>query len=1442
MTKKGLFKKYIAAVLLALFTARSAAPLYAAAGTNISESGADKISAAQKLNVSLDDADKETGVTRKSNVLFMIDTSQSTMIFTSWGVQPWVVASGQDNANADYANWDTTEKTFGYTFGDVVDMMADCTYGIGTLPSVQTGTNRAEKNILFGRDVDSGNNYGVKHGSVEADIEAYKDYYHFPFTAPGNPLKAAFAKQTTEYVTNGTDGDRGTPKTSDAYTSLKSGKAFPYALVFRNPKYWESGWTETRLPTSLDLVPNDSRMYKTKLVLWRILEDTKLFENIRFGMASVFASNSGSAPTTGAVTNDSNGTGFVGLRHFKHAPFTSGVSDTSSNRVSKSISKGAFFVNGVIQRDGTGQPNDGVDNMYGVQASPWGTGNTSALYKDNDQYRQMNRAHLKLPIAEYGKTWSKGNESITHADKFRLWIDGLNDVAKGTFYTHKNPELIPSGNFQLAAAIFPDPKSPYPMRRDDYIKDKRLWYAYKNDYQWRGNNGNTEHRYTGGSGEASGTVLDFFSPPVNDNTFKGYVNVDNMDDISFPIRDACEDNWVVLLTSGIEVKTNNNVYVYKVRDAIRDLYNHTRDNSVTMLSYNGDKRELKRTELNRPIRTLVVGMVADDAPTAGRQKQIKELHDNLWKMAWAGQGVLPDNADNMTESQMRELRTKYPDIKPLFASDVAGMLNALREALTYINDNQRQPEKGSMTETSPITNEDGSPVTEEDFNLFASTYRVRNFNQWEATLTRYSTKKDENGGIIPKVKWEFSDRLKRQRGQRKLVYWDPAEKKFTEFRADNGKFAKFAKLTGMNNVTQITKGGESIGNRQKASSSLYDWLQGYDYSYTANNGMGRKFDRNNMLSDFGQSGVAFADRPTEVNSLPGYKEWANGKQTVKPMLYAQTNDGILHVINPSSGYEEMAVLPPPALLPSRLATLKTSVSVKDGQSLEWMEVEGEENVKDITSNDHRSKPVYLLDGALQVRRFDIGGWNTYLLGALGRGGKGLYMLDLANYGDPKLMWYWEKYGGGLVHMTGDDGEPRLLDRDGDLSALPGLSDSQRLTTWRGYGKMGFNSPKPAMGAAGDNLNFIALAGGARSYADAANLEEGAALLIIDPKDGHVERVFDSAALLSDRGKWGGSANNWLANMGMMVSQPALYRSDKSQYLTGQIFAADGWGNIFQIFCETNDEGTIKAYDSLNKWTIRTVATLRNGNKPNGGENYAIPHGVVLGVAKSSLWAAGGTADVRVLKYDGLNDEENGVIKNTSQMIFAFSASAKNNGTLYRAGNTNRADDWVNINPDNNAEPKNASGWYIPLQPDDGKYYAEYTSARPLLIDGTLFITTFRQLKIDTNNVLAKCASRQMDGLSRFYVIDVTNARGNMLKDGAKYEEFKGIKFTGLTDSKRGGRRVALATYDSLLGNGNKAGSNFRDDEMTKSKYLILPQRDILGLSDGQSVIDYWLEK
>ncbi|MDR1944193.1 MAG: hypothetical protein LBQ19_05165, partial [Synergistaceae bacterium] len=912
--------------------------------------------------------------------------------------------------------------------------------------------------------------------------------------------------------------------------------------------------------------------------------------------------------------------------------------------------------------------------------------------------------------------------------------------------------------------------------------------------------------------------------------------LDDLDDVSFPIKCPGDDNWLIVIASGMEVKPSNpNAYSYRSWEAVKNLYDYTdRKNpnhlKVTTMRYKRSAsdpskrvRAYSEVDLGKPIRTLVIGIVGNpEDPEIKRdpflKSRVEEMRENLNMMARAGQGVNPHD--------------KSSDITAYFADDVPSLLNAVNEALLFINDSVAEQTGRGSVPTSPSMDGDVDALS-----MYLYSYRIMRTNQWEGALTRYEAKRGADGNLTLSPKWELGEKILAARGTRNLRYWGGDTKGFVALAAGDPHFRDLTDMT----VNRMDSGGLPAGafSKQNPHDAMYKWLQGYEYSYSED----KTFDRSSMLSDMGQSGVVFVDNPASVDSLPGYQAWANGianmNMTQSPMLYTQTNDGILHVVDPVRGDEKMAVLPPPTLIKSRLATLKTTVFQ---DKLRWIDA-----VRPEGDGKLRSNAAYVLDGSLQKRQFDMSGngtgWGTFLLGTTGRAGNGLYMMDLARYDAPRFMWYREKIDDSLAMMDARQNGPVFKD---SVSLGPDLIP---------YMKLGFNAPKPSMGVTGrlnpfqDTLNFIAVSGGVMTDVDLGkNGKEGAALLIIDPKNGRVIKAFDSDSLERGDPAWrrGGGRIGLAPYMGMMTSEPTIYRSDVNLYMAGRIFAADNRGNIFCVPLEEDIGSNDVAPVSISMWKARTIATLQtNASADISPAAYSIPHGMAAGKDGKHIWLAGGTADV-VTKVNGsLSD---GVLSNESQMIFAFRTHDAQQRTLTR-------DDMKKLSVSDAsalAESDNKEGWYMPLAMESQGKFREYVSAKPTLINGTLYITTFIQKTIDPDNMDICNAVRTLYGDSRLYALDVRTGAPSLWVDPkggnrVKYVNLQGVKVTGIARSNMGGRNTLLLTLDNLSGefDPTKTGQkNLKSVNGVNS--LAEVELPVNGgnssLNKGETVILYWISK
>jgi hypothetical protein len=1191
---------------------------------------------------------------------------------------------------------------------------------------------------------------------------------------------------------------------------------------------------------------------------------------------------------------------------------------------------------------------------------------------DRPLYKILRRASLWLPIQDSSYEWKKGRASIGHIDKFRLWINGFADiksdgdyvtdwyesswayhskhidgnVRNSQWYWYKDPEIGITGMFGLAQAIFPDPtpldytpghtRPSRPadryleMDRNYYRKRGWVWYSKRQenvDYTYDYRRASQEYddtavpraRFNYGSGEAAGSVLDFFSPKL-DYSFTGSAAIRTDDDyapvtqpqitdssgrhdinantdlhrVSFPIRSSCEDNWVVVIASGAEPKiTDKNAYSYNAWEAIKNLYDATDKNNKgkQMPRYDSSKpsrgvrkapyervtrikpsvyknpltgtefgrplsrNDLEEIDLDRPIRTLVIGMVASendaDVIAAGPKvvTEVLNMRLNLIKMANAGQGALSgQEIDALTFSNMY----KAP-VQPYWADDVASLKIAFDAALGAV----QAAQEPKVTGGSMVEQRTSSSL--EDSKLFSATYQVVYNNQWRGTLRRYLPviKDGRVTSMDTAGSWELGKNLLKKRGTGsapgniKPLYWSPGHGggAFKELHQEDAAALDIFGIEG-----KLITIGNSV-TALRPSAALYQWLVGYDYSYIFN----KPYKRANMLADFGQSGLALIANPSKsADTLPGYSEWSKMcSDTNRPMLYGQTNDGLMYIVDPQNGNPEKIILPPPSLLPMRLASLKTTPAA-DGKRV-WVDVATEDGV----SGGMRSIPGFTLDGSLQTRNFDFGAgsshkWEQSLLCTLGRGGNGFYMLDVSDHANPKFRWYKERIGNMIVSM----------DRSSSFNAPVWLDSAALQGKDAAWLKLGYDGAKPAMGVVttGGNLdapemrNIIVVPGGIQEKIDLAqNGDKGAVLLILDPRDGSLIKAFDSDFIAKEvdaNWKVGNAAVGVTPYMGMIVSAPALLASANqaskyARYMSGQVYASDNRGNIFAVALEKENGSPAAPTD----WNIRTAATLQSKQTGPAGtkSNFAIPHGVALKKDKGDIWLIGGTANVEAKANEPMANGEG----DAGQIIFSIRTPldvTPQDGTIYR-------DDLTALDPSaKDVAPPGGKGWYIRLNTvagSKGKITAdEYVTARPSLLGNKMYVSTFTLSEINLSGVEDICNSskRGVNGYSRLYSLDFKNGSPsfNGLDDSkVRFIQMEGVKITGVTSLRNNdGGATLVFTYDLLAKNPfeNKdfkklAAKNGMSD-LGDGKFAMHVDKkgEGTGLPPGSTLIYYWLQK
>lgn len=132
-------------------------------------------------------------------------------------------------------------------------------------------------------------------------------------------------------------------------------------------------------------------------------------------------------------------------------------------------------------------------------------------------------------------------------------------------------------------------------------------------------------------------------------------------------------------------------------------------------------------------------------------------------------------------------------------------------------------------------------------------------------------------------------------------------------------------------------------------------------------------DRDSRQGAIDQAGLWYTDRPADSHGLPGYRAFASQYQARAPMLYAGGNDGMLHGFAAADGSERLAYVPR-----GTYPQLRALAQSAPGSPVP------------LTVNG----PV--LSGDANLGSSALPDWRTLLVGALGTGGKGYFVLDVSN--------------------------------------------------------------------------------------------------------------------------------------------------------------------------------------------------------------------------------------------------------------------------------------------------------------------------------------------------------------------------------------------------------------------------------------------------------------
>lgn len=306
--------------------------------------------------------------------------------------------------------------------------------------------------------------------------------------------------------------------------------------------------------------------------------------------------------------------------------------------------------------------------------------------------------------------------------------------------------------------------------------------------------------------------------------------------------------------------------------------------------------------------------------------------------------------------------------KAFIASDVKKLLDDFKEIFKEI--------QSASTGQAPLV----SPPrdSEDEDGLYVVEYDPQQARQWKGIFKKLLGSEDADGKLSYSKVWEAGERLSYTR-------WD-ARKIYTSF----------AGLTGIGNNLFMINSSFAIGSNPLLDSAailgiadrndrvgFIRWLCGKD-EYGEEGGA-----EIHKLWDICNSGLVKVGAPSAPVFDPQYAAFRDTYKNRNKLIYVQSNAGMLHAFDDKTGDEIFAFIPPNVLLNGRLSGLRRA----DGSNA--------------YSRSAASYSRYLLDGPVTVEDVEIGGqYKTLLLGQLGLGGAGMYVLDITSNTPEGTRFKW----------------------------------------------------------------------------------------------------------------------------------------------------------------------------------------------------------------------------------------------------------------------------------------------------------------------------------------------------------------------------------------------------------------------------------------------------
>lgn len=319
-------------------------------------------------------------------------------------------------------------------------------------------------------------------------------------------------------------------------------------------------------------------------------------------------------------------------------------------------------------------------------------------------------------------------------------------------------------------------------------------------------------------------------------------------------------------------------------------------------------------------------------------------------------GLSSNNSKNPAELWHMALnsRGKFYPTGPDRAHDLK---EAFRKILEGIN----------LENTADVASMVGSSSTNirTDLQRFTAGYDPK---KWSGYIR--ADKIDTSGNIVPDPTWGVVSGTTHKTTANKLDVRDISTRTILTTNDDTNKGVSFEWDSG---TAKLSAAQKALLNGASLGEERVNFIRG-DRSLEEGTASKPFRVRDSRQGDIGNSSIWYVDKPASNYSFKGYKSFVATHKNRLPMLYVGGNDGMLHGFSGVDGEEQIAYIPK--------AVVPELPKLSDPAYAHRYFVDGSPFTGDVNVADSASPP----------------DWRTLLVGTLGAGGKGYFVLDVTQPG------------------------------------------------------------------------------------------------------------------------------------------------------------------------------------------------------------------------------------------------------------------------------------------------------------------------------------------------------------------------------------------------------------------------------------------------------------